>query len=55
MLDLYNELYPPAQMPDDGVSTQPDMSAPVRSIDELCVASPPLVEAQLRDILEGVD
>jgi hypothetical protein len=55
LLDFWNQMYPPAPMYEDGVSTQPDMAAPPKTIDELCEGAPPLVAAQLRDILEGVD
>ena len=55
MRDFFNQMYPPPPLPDDGVSWQPDMAAPPKSIDELCAGAPPLVAAQLRDILEGAE
>ena len=55
LLDFYNQMYPPCPLYDDGVSTQPDMSTPPRSIDELCAGAPAMIAEQLRDILEGVE
>lgn len=55
LLDLMAELYPPPPMYDDCVSRRPDMSAPPKTTDELCEGAAPLVAAQLREILEGVE
>jgi hypothetical protein len=54
LLSFFAQMYP-EPLPDDMVSTRPDMSTPPKSIDELCEGLPPLVAAQLRDILEEVE
>jgi hypothetical protein len=48
-------MYPAPPLYDDGVSTQPDMSTPPKTIDELCDGADPMIAAQLREILEEIE